>query len=74
VLIGIGMLILTLAGRSEDVVTVGITTAVLLVVAAVSPHNAWQEPILRLADAGIGIAVGLAGALVGSRFGSVRRP
>ena len=32
----------------------GITTAVILVVAAVSPQHAWEQPILRLADTVVG--------------------
>jgi len=35
---------------------------VVLVVAAVSPQHAWQQPILRLADTVIGVAVGVAAA------------
>jgi len=73
VLIGIGTLLLTLIGRSEDAVTAGITTAVVLVVAAISPRDAWQEPILRVADTAIGIAVGLAAGLVGSRLTALDR-
>ena len=72
VLIGIATLLCTLVGRPEDAVTAGITTAVVMVVAAVTPHDAWQEPILRLADTAIGIAVGLAAALVGSRLTTFR--
>jgi uncharacterized membrane protein YccC len=72
VLIGIGALFLTAIGRSDDIVTAGITTAVVMVVAGVSPHDAWQEPILRLADTAIGIAVGLAAALVGTKVGTIR--
>jgi len=34
----------------------------VLIVAEVSPHDAWQQPILRLADTVIGVAVGLAAA------------
>jgi uncharacterized membrane protein YccC len=68
VLIGIGTLLLTVIGRAEDSVTAGITTAVVMVVAAVSPHDAWQQPILRLNDTAVGIAVGLAAALVGARL------
>jgi uncharacterized membrane protein YccC len=68
VLIGIGTLLLTLIGRPEDIVTAGITTAVVIGVAAISPHDAWQEPILRLADTAIGIAVGIAAALAGSKL------
>jgi uncharacterized membrane protein YccC len=73
VLMGIGALLLTAIGRSDDIVTAGITTAVVMVVAAVSPHDAWQEPILRIADTAIGIAVGLAAALVGTMLGTIRR-
>jgi hypothetical protein len=68
VLIGIGTVLLTLIGRPEDIVTAGITTAVVIGVAAISPHDAWQEPILRLADTAIGIAVGITAALAGSRL------
>lgn len=74
VLIGIGALILTLIGRPEDIVTAGITTAVVMVVAAASPHDAWQQPILRLGDTAIGIGVGLLAALIGSRLAPFRNP
>ena len=36
--IGIGAIILTLLGRSEDFITTGITTAVVMVVAGISPQ------------------------------------
>ncbi len=39
-----------LAGSATAKITAGITTAVILVVAAISPQHAWQQPILRLAD------------------------
>ena len=42
--------------------TAAITTAVVLIVAEVSPHDAWAQPILRLADTVVGVAVGLAAA------------
>ena len=64
VLIGIGTLILVVVGRPGDIVTTGITTAVVMVVAGLAPHHAWQEPILRLADTIIGIAVGMAAARI----------
>jgi len=47
-------------GRRDDIVTTGITTTVVMVVPAMSPQNAWQQPILRLADTVVGIAVGVA--------------
>jgi uncharacterized membrane protein YgaE (UPF0421/DUF939 family) len=65
-LIAIGTLVMALLGRREDIVTVGITTAVVMVVAAMSPADAWQQPLLRLADTMVGIAVGVACKWVGS--------
>jgi uncharacterized membrane protein YccC len=67
-LVGASALAVTLVGRPGDAVTAGITTAVVLVVAAVSPHDAWQQPILRLADTVVGIAVGVAAAWAGKRL------
>jgi len=61
-LIGIGSVILILIGRSDDIITAGITTAVVMVVAGISPQHAWKQPILRLIDTVVGIAVGIAGA------------
>jgi uncharacterized membrane protein YccC len=51
--------------RPGDAITAGITTAIVMVVAAASPHDAWQQPILRLADTVIGVAVGVAAAWEG---------
>jgi hypothetical protein len=62
VLIGASALAVTLIGRPGDAITAAITTTVVLVVAAVSPDHAWQQPILRFADTVIGVAVGLAAA------------
>jgi uncharacterized membrane protein YccC len=59
VLIGVGTVVMMLLGRREDIVTTGITTAVVMVVAAMSPHDAWQQPLLRLIDTVVGIAVGI---------------
>ena len=65
-LIALGTLAIALLGRRDDIVTVGITTAVVMVVAAMSPVDAWQQPLLRLADTMVGIAVGVACKWVGS--------
>jgi hypothetical protein len=62
VLIGASTLTVTLLGRPEEVVTAGVTTAVVMVSAALSPQNAWQLPFLRLADTIVGVAVGVAAA------------
>jgi uncharacterized membrane protein YgaE (UPF0421/DUF939 family) len=61
-LIGLSALILLLMGRPGEVVTAGVTVVVVLVVAAISPHDAWEQPILRLVDTGIGVVIGFAAA------------
>ncbi len=65
VLVGASALVVMLLGRPGDAVTAGITTAVIMVVAAVSPQHAWQQPILRLADTIVGVAVGVVAAWAG---------
>ena len=59
-LIAIGTMVMASLGRRDDIVTVGITTVVVMVVAAMSPSDAWQQPLLRLVDTIVGIAVGVA--------------
>ena len=66
VLIAIGTMVMALLGRRDDIVTAGITTVVVMVVAAMSPSDAWQQPLLRLVDTIVGIAVGVACKWVGS--------
>jgi Fusaric acid resistance protein-like len=70
-LIGLTSLILVLMGRPADAVTGAITTAIVMVMAAVSPQDAWLLPILRLADTLVGIAIGVSAAWIGLRL--VRR-
>ena len=65
ILIGTGALILITINRPEDVITTSITTAVVMVVAGISPQHAWKQPILRLFDTLIGIAVGIAAVWIG---------
>jgi uncharacterized membrane protein YgaE (UPF0421/DUF939 family) len=59
VVIGLGTIVMILLGRQEDIVTTGITTTVVLVAAALSTQQAWHQPILRLVDTLVGIAVGV---------------
>jgi uncharacterized membrane protein YccC len=60
-LLGLGTLIMTSLGRQDDIVTTGITTAVVMVAAAMGPpHDAWRQPLLRVVDTVIGIAAGVA--------------
>ena len=65
-LLGVGTLLMMLLGRRDDIVTTGITTTVVMVVAAMSPQDAWHQPLLRLADTVVGIAVGVGGKWVAS--------
>jgi uncharacterized membrane protein YccC len=67
-LIALGAVVLELIGRSGDIVTAGITTAVVMVVAGISPEHAWKQPILRLIDTVVGIVVGMAGAWIALRL------
>jgi uncharacterized membrane protein YccC len=67
IMVGLSVLVTALIGRPEDEITAGITTAVIMVVAKLSPHDAWRQPILRLADTAIGVAVGLVAAWLGLR-------
>jgi len=60
VVIGVGTIVMIVLGREEDIVTTGITTTVVLVVAAMNPDHAWQQPPLRLLDTLVGIGVGVA--------------
>jgi len=59
-LLGIGTVVMMYLGRRDDIMTTAITTVVVMVVAAMSPQNAWHQPILRLGDTVIGITVGVA--------------
>jgi uncharacterized membrane protein YfcA len=68
VVLAIGAIVLELVGRSEDIITASITTAVVMVVAGISPQHAWKQPILRLIDTLVGIAVGIVGARIGLKL------
>jgi uncharacterized membrane protein YccC len=65
-LLGAGTLILMALDRRDDIITTAITTAVVMVAAALSPQDAWHQPLLRLADTVVGIAVGVACKWIGS--------
>jgi hypothetical protein len=67
-MIGVGGPAATLLRRPQDAVIVGITTAIVLGVASLSPHDVWQQVTLRLVDTALATAVGLGTA--GSRCAS----
>ncbi|MGV9561140.1 FUSC family protein [Streptomyces sp. NPDC003480] len=58
-LVGLSVLVPGLVGRRGDEATAAITTTVVMVVAGLSPHGAWKQPLLRLADTSIGVAAGI---------------
>lgn len=64
VLLALGTLILMAQGRHDDIVTAGITTAVVIVIAALSPRQAWEQPLLRLLDTLIGVLFRRLGSLL----------
>jgi hypothetical protein len=63
-LIAIGAIVLEMIGRTDDIITTSITTAVVMVVAAIGPHGAWREPILRLVDTALGTSIGVGAAWI----------
>jgi uncharacterized membrane protein YgaE (UPF0421/DUF939 family) len=65
-LLGIGTLVMMKLGRRDDIITTGITTAVVMVVAAMDTRDAWLQPLLRLLDTVVGIAVGIGAKWVAS--------
>lgn len=58
-LLAIGTAVMMFLGRRGDIITTAITTAVVMVVAAMGPESAWQQPLLRLVDTVVGIGVGV---------------
>jgi uncharacterized membrane protein YccC len=73
-LIGIIAILLALVRRSEEIITAGITTAVVMVVAGISPQHAWIQPILRLVATAVGILVGGAAAWIALGLGLNAKP
>jgi hypothetical protein len=74
ILVGIGAVILIMVDRPGDVITTSITTTVVMVVAGISVQHAWHQPILRLVDTVIGIAVGITGVWIGRGLRSLSHP
>jgi uncharacterized membrane protein YccC len=66
ILLAAGTLVMVVLGRREDIITTAVTTIVIMVVAVLSPADAWQQPLLRLFDTVVGIAVGVAGKWIAS--------
>jgi uncharacterized membrane protein YgaE (UPF0421/DUF939 family) len=75
-LLGIGTLIMMKLGRRQDIVTTAITTAVVMVVAAMDSRHARLQPLLRFIDTVVGVAVGIGAKWIASRlfYSSVGKP
>jgi uncharacterized membrane protein YccC len=58
ILLAIGALIMFLLNRREELITTGITTIVVMVVAMLSP-NPRNQPLLRFIDTLVGVGVGV---------------
>ena len=71
VLIGAAAFVLLFIGRPDDVVAATATTAVVLVIAEINPHHAWEQPILRLGDTAVGLAIGIGVSWLGLRATSL---
>ena len=67
-LLAAGTVIVILLGRRDEVVVVAITTAVVMLVAQIDPGHAWQQPLLRLFDTVVGVAIGVSCAWIGSHI------
>jgi uncharacterized membrane protein YccC len=65
-LLAIGTLVMMLLGRRDGIVTASVTTIIVLVVAAIDPRHAAEQPLLRLVDTAVGVASGLGWRFVGS--------
>ena len=66
ILLVLGTLVIMMLDRRDDIVTTAVTTIVVMVVAIKSPIDAWQQPLLRLADTMVGVAIGVAGKWIAS--------
>lgn len=66
VLLAVGTLLMLLLDRREDLITTAVTTIVVMVVALKSPVDAWEQPLLRLADTVVGVVIGVGGKWIAS--------
>jgi len=57
---------MVLPERREEIISSAVTTIVVMVVAVLSPADAWKQPLLRLFDTLVGIAIGVAGKWIAS--------
>ena len=58
-LVAMGTFVLVLINRREEIITTAITTIVVMVVAILDPTDAVKQPLLRMVDTVVGVAVGV---------------
>ena len=68
VLITMGAFGLFLTGRSDDVIPASVATAVVLIIASVTPSQPWREAILRFVDTAIGAVLAIAAVWLETRL------
>jgi len=66
ILLAVGTLVMVVLDRREDIITTAITTVVIMVVALESPIDASEQPLLRLFDTVVGVAIGVAAKWIAS--------
>ena len=66
ILLAVGTLVMVLLDRREDIIATAVTTIVVMVVALQRPADAWEEPLLRLFDTVVGVAIGVGGKWIAS--------
>jgi uncharacterized membrane protein YccC len=65
-LLAVGTLVMVLLDRREDIITTAVTTIVVMVVALERPQDAWEQPLLRLFDTVVGVAIGMGAKWIAS--------
>jgi uncharacterized membrane protein YgaE (UPF0421/DUF939 family) len=66
ILLAVGTLLMLRLDRRGDAITTAVTTIVVMVVALKNPADAWEQPLLRLFDTVVGVAIGAAGKWIAS--------
>jgi hypothetical protein len=66
-LIAVGAFVLISLGQSGDVGVAAITTAVVMVTAALSAHSPWRQPLIGAIGTAVGVAIGLGASWLGRR-------
>jgi fusaric acid resistance family protein len=67
-LIAVGSLVLSSADQSGDVPIAGITIGAVMIIAALSPHDPWRQPLIAALATAVGIALGLAASWLANRL------